>query len=167
MKKLKLYLETSVWNFLFEEQGLEKRKWTEFLFDEYRNGRYELFISEVVAEEISRARSPRREQLDEAIRIWNPEVLHLGQEERRLSERYIEAHFIPERYIDDVNHLAIASVNEIDVLISWNLKHIVKLRTKTFVNSINMTEGYKFIEILTPQEVVDHDEGTESHEGDP
>lgn len=161
MKKLRLYLETTVWNFLFEENDKEKRLWTEYLFEECERGVYSIFISEVVVEEIRRARSPRRIELEQAIKIYRPFKIGIDEESRSLVERYLNARFIPERYMDDLNHLAIASTNEIDVLVSWNLRHIVKLRTKRFVNSINMTEGYKSIEILTPQEVVDNDERTE------
>lgn len=167
MKQLKLYLETTVWNFLFEERDLEKRKWTEYLFQDYLEGCYKLYISEVVMEEIRRARSPKRGKLEQAIRMYEPIILTFDNEGKRLVDKYLNAKLLPERYVDDVNHLAIASKNEIDVLVSWNLRHIVKLRTKTFVNSINMTEGYKSLEILTPQEVVDYDERTEGCQRDP
>jgi len=101
------------------------------------------------------------------IKKYRPKKLEISDETKRLVKRYLNARFIPERYIDDLNHLAIASTNDIDVLVSWNLRHIVKLRTKRYVNSINMTEGYKSIEILTPEEVVDIDERTEGCKRDP
>lgn len=167
MKKLKLYVETTVWNFLFSKTDHEKRSWTKLLFEEYENGLFYFYISQIVLEEIRRAEPTRRDQLEDAIRKYQPVILWSNDEAVALVGKYLNARFIPERYIDDLNHLAIASIHDMDVLVSWNLRHIVKLRTKTFVNSINMTEGYKSIEILTPQEVVDYDEGTESRERDP
>jgi len=167
MKQLKLYLETTVWNFLFEKIEKEKRYWTEHLLKECERGSYEMFISDIVVEEIMRAGFPRKKKLENSIKKYRPKKLEITDETKRIVKKYLNAGFIPERYIDDLNHLAIASTNDIDVLVSWNLRHIVKLTTKRYVNSINMAEGYKSIEILTPEEVVDNDERTEGRKRNP
>lgn len=167
MKKLKLYLETTVWNFLFSDTEIEKRNWTCELFSDIRKEKYDISISDVVLEEIRRAQYHRRIQIENAMQTYSPIHLEINDECIELVKKYLTAQFIPSRYIDDMNHIAIASVHNIDVLLSWNLRHLVKLKTKRYVNSINMTEGYKSMEILTPQEVVDNDPGTEGSERDP
>jgi len=59
------------------------------------------------------------------------------------------------KYEDDALHIAIASVNNLDVIVSWNYKHIVKLKTKREVTGINALLGYKEIEIYSPLEVIE------------
>ena len=57
---------------------------------------------------------------------------------------------IPIKHIEDAIHIAIATVNSIDVLVSWNFKHIVKLKTKREINAANTLLGYNIIEIVEP-----------------
>ena len=60
MKKLQLYLETSVWNFVFADDAPEKKEITLKFFDKIKKGEYEIFISDVVIEEIGRASGEKR-----------------------------------------------------------------------------------------------------------
>ena len=157
MKKLKLYLETSVWNFLVSEKVPSKRKATEKLFGEITQGKYEIYISPFVHDGIRGSPEDRKEQLERKLKRYNPYVLKTDEAFDSLAGKYLQAGFIPEKYNTDTFHLAIASVNDMDVVVSWNMKHIVKLKTKRYTNSINTSEGYKTIEILTPEEVIDYD----------
>lgn len=59
---------------------------------------------------------------------------------------------IPSMYYDDY-HIAIATVNQMDFLVSWNFRHIVNVKTKQMVNLINLQNGYKTIEIIAPPEL--------------
>ena len=63
----------------------------------------------------------------------------------------------PAKYRDDGLHIATATVHGIDGVVSWNLKHMVKLRTRREVKAVNIFEGYKEIEICTPMEVIESD----------
>ena len=77
-----------------------------------------------------------------------------ADEARALSEEYLKNNVVGEKHIADTQHIAIASVERTDVLVSWNFKHIVNLdRIKAF-NSVNMKSGYPLLEIRTPREVV-------------
>ena len=75
---------------------------------------------------------------------------------QELSRKYIAQGIIPEKYEDDAFHIAIASVNDIDVILSWNFEHIVKLKTKRETVAINLLMGYKEIDIYSPLEVVEN-----------
>ena len=68
MRKLKLYLDTSVWSFFFADDAPEKRDVTKDFFDLVRQGQYEVFISGVVVKEINDAPEPKRTQLGELIK---------------------------------------------------------------------------------------------------
>ena len=72
------------------------------------------------------------------------------------NSRYIKEGIIPVKYQDDAFHIAIATVNNMDAILSWNFQHIVKLKTKREVVGINLIMGYRPIDIYTPWEVVDY-----------
>ncbi len=71
-----------------------------------------------------------------------------------MAEKYIAEGVIPQKYSNDALHIATATINDLDVIISWNLEHIVKLKTKIAVKGINRLMGYRTIEIATPEEVL-------------
>jgi hypothetical protein len=82
-------------------------------------------------------------------------LLELTEETERLADIFIAEGVIPLKYRDDALHIAVLVENDLDVIFSWNFKHIVKLKTKTMVNSIIIREGYKQVEIISPMEVVE------------
>ena len=154
MRKLKLYLETSVWNFYFADDAPEKRDITKEFFNNVRKGQYEIFISEVVLAEISKANESKKTQLLELIKEMSPQELNVNQEVIELSKKYISEGIIPELKVEDALHVAAAVVYEIDALISWNNRHIANLNKMEKINGINMREGYtKHIELVNPMEV--------------
>ena len=157
MKKLKVYIETSVWNFLITEQSPEKRGITEKFFAEVSEGRYEIFISDFVVDEISAAPEPRKTILESLIGKFQARHLPIIDELETLTKKYKEKNFIPEKFENDLLHISIAVLYNMDLLLSWNMKHIVKYRTRVAVNNINLVEGFKSIEILTPEEVIEDD----------
>jgi hypothetical protein len=62
---------------------------------------------------------------------------------------------IPAREFDDAAHIAVASVHNLDVIVSWNFEHMVKFKTRREVQGINALMGYKAIEICSPLEMVE------------
>ena len=134
---------------------LNEKQVTLRLFDEVKRGRYEVFISEVVIREINRAPEEKVIKLRDLIRELNPEELSVDENSQTLANRYIEQGIIPVKYEDDALHIAVASVNDLDVMVSWNFTHIVKVKTKREVTGINALMGYKEIEIYSPLEVVE------------
>ena len=71
-----------------------------------------------------------------------------------LAGKYAEAGLIPDKAYRDLVHVAVATVNNMDFLISWNLSHIVRAKTIVGVNAINILEGYRDIKICTVLEVL-------------
>jgi hypothetical protein len=75
----------------------------------------------------------------------------------KLAEKYMEQKIVSGNYYGDALHIAVATVIGVDVLVSWNFKHIVNLdRIKSF-NSVNLKEGYSILEIRTPREVIENE----------
>lgn len=85
------------------------------------------------------------------------EVLSVDEEIDRLADKYIAEGIIPAVYRDDALHIALASVKGLDILVSWNFKHLVKHKTRVEVTGVNTLLGYKAIDICTPWEVIEDD----------
>ena len=152
LRQLRYYVETSVRNFLLEKDRPEHCAATERFFQGLAGvGRF--YISEVVLQEIERAPSERRAALDRLIERSAPVVLDVTDEAQGLADRYIQEGLIPLKYRNDALHLAAAVVHEIDVVVSWNFEHLVKLKTRQGVNGLNRLVGYREVEILSPEEV--------------
>lgn len=155
MKKLSLYLDTSVLNFFFATDSPEEQAVTKKLFDEIKQGNYEAVISATVLEEISRAPETKKKELLALVKEYSLTPLAVDEETEMLAGLYIKNGLIPARFELDAIHIAIAIVNNLDAVVSWNFEHIVKLRTKLGVNGISKIQGYKEIEIYSPREVIE------------
>ena len=153
MKRLKLYLDTTIFNFVFADDAPIERDLTRKFFAQINQ--FEVFISDIVIEEIAECPVPKRQKMMDLIDKYNIQELSLDESSRQLAIKYIKEGIIPAKYQDDALHIAIASVNEMDVLLSWNFQHIVKLKTKREAVGVNMLMGYGSIEIYTPREVVE------------
>jgi predicted nucleic acid-binding protein len=155
MHKLKIYIDTSVFNFALTDKPeliLQKRS-TLDLFSAIKDGRYEAFISDAVTAEINNAPQDIAVKLRDKVKEISPEKLTLNEEAEKLAGQYISQGIIPAKYENDAFHIAIATVNDLDIIVSWNFKHIVKLKTKHGVIAINALLNYKAIEIVSPLEV--------------
>ncbi len=81
-----------------------------------------------------------------------------GEEVVELSRKYIAEGVLPAGKIEDSMHAAVATVFEMDTLISWNLRHLANFKKMEMINGVNMKEGYyKRLELLTPMEVSDEE----------
>ncbi|HEC84394.1 MAG TPA: PIN domain-containing protein [Thioploca sp.] len=153
-KLIKLYLETSAWNFYFADDAPEKQAATLQFFEQVKQGAYEIFISDIVFEEIAKASERKRELLFGLIAEYQPQKLEINETVLNLAEKYLAQDVLPTRAIADSKHAAVASVYELDALISWNLKHLANLRKMEKINGVNLIEGYsKRLELITPMEV--------------
>ncbi len=80
-------------------------------------------------------------------------MLNVSNEIRELAEKYIERKIISKKFFDDATHIALATVANVDLLVSWNFKHIVHFEKIRLFNSVNLELGYGEIKIYSPREV--------------
>lgn len=154
-KKLKIYLDTSVINFLFADDAPQFKEITIDFFENYIND-YEVFISEFVLVEINRTKNlEKRFQLLKILNEYNLIPYQPANEEIfRLAQVYIEKGIIPPNKIDDALHLAFSTFFEFDILLSWNFKHLANINKQMRINSVNLLEGYgKQLLLHNPMEV--------------
>lgn len=156
MKKFKLYLDTSVWNFVYASDAPEKQEITKIFFDNISN--YEIFISSIVLDEISQAPEDKQKKLEKLIIDNHPVILDLNAEIKRLANVYVRKKIIPSKSQDDAIHIACCTYYNIDILLSWNYKHLANVLKKRLINIANLEEGYnKSLDIITPLEVSNED----------
>ena len=158
MRKLKLYLDTSVWSFFFADDAPEKRDTTKSFFCSIGKKIYGTFISEVVLREIDNAPEPKRGALFGLLKKYPPVELEVSEEASELAEEYMKRGIVPAGKKDDAFHVAIATVSEVDAVITWNYQHLANLRRSELFNSVNLEMGYtKRLEIVTPMEVSNYE----------
>jgi hypothetical protein len=93
--------------------------------------------------------------LSERVISENAELITIGEEEHQLADRYIKEKIVTAKFRADALHIAAATINKIDVVASWNFKHIVNLNRIRLYNSINLKYGYSMIEIRSPMELIE------------
>jgi rRNA-processing protein FCF1 len=150
---LRVYLDTSVIGGCFDD---EFQLWSNALMVDFQNGIFKPVISSVVTEELERAPQQVKDKLHELILI-GAEILEPDNEALSLLEEYQNRQIVTEKYSNDLLHIAIATVSA-EVLVSWNFKHIVRLEKIQQFNAVNISCGFRPIEIHSPREVAHYEE---------
>jgi predicted nucleic acid-binding protein len=151
--KARVYIDTSVIGGCYDE---EFEKWSLLLFEEFRNGKKIAVISDITLQELELARVEIR-QLVDTIPADFKEYIISDEEVAELAKKYLDRGAITKRYYEDALHIAIATINRVDVLVSWNFKHIVNLNRIRLYNSVNLISGYPLIEIRNPREILNEE----------
>ncbi|GBU24815.1 hypothetical protein R83H12_01450 [Fibrobacteria bacterium R8-3-H12] len=138
-KKISLYLDTSVFGGYYDDIFAEE---TRLLFKKIKEEKYDVFISDLTKDELTKAPENVKKLL-ETIKYRSIEV---SPECEDLADEYIKLKVVGKTSRDDCIHIATATINNIDVLISWNFKHIVNFQRMKGYNSINIQNGYKYLE---------------------
>ncbi|MDR1993266.1 MAG: hypothetical protein LBQ98_07235 [Nitrososphaerota archaeon] len=158
MRKQRVYLETTLFNFYVDKSKGFAHKSTVALFEEIAAGKYEAFTSTYVTEELEAAEEPKRDKMLQLIAEYGIAVLAPSDEAVRIADLYIAENLIPLKYRMDALHIAVSTVNDLDMILSMNFQHIVKRKTKIGTGTINALNGYRVVEIYSPMEVIEGDE---------
>jgi len=150
MMKPRIYVDTSVIGGCLDD---EFREYSHRLFDEFKHGKKTIVISDIVLFELEGAPSNVQQILTDMPED-SAEYVFLSEESAALADAYVREGVIAEKSLSDARHIAIATIERVDVLVSWNFKHIVNLNRIHLVNSVNMKLGYPLIEIRSPLEVI-------------
>ena len=150
--KQRIYIDTSVVDGYFDEEFKEV---TAALFKRLENREIIFVVSDLLDLEIINAPQKVRELLynysaDKFVRI------ELTEEAIKLADTYISEKVVGQTSLEDCRHIALATVNKVDVLASWNFKHIVNLDRIKGYNSVNLRLGYQMIEIRSPKDLINY-----------
>ena len=157
MRKAKIYLETTLFNFYVDKDRDFAHTDTVKLFREIAAGKYEAFTSRYVVDELGKAPEAKREIMLNLILEYDIPILEPADEAAKLADIYVAEKVIPQKYRTDGLHIALAAVNDLDIIISMNFQHIVKRQTIKMTGHINSMNGYRAVEIYSPMEVVENE----------
>lgn len=149
MKILTLYLDSSVLGGYYDEEFAET---TRALWRQMEHGRFHFVSSLLVDQEISAA--PVRVQKLMAETFTQADLLPYTREAEELAAAYLWQKVVPARFADDARHVAIAVVNGVGIVASWNFKHLVNLQREAGFNAVNLLQGYQAVRIVSPLELV-------------
>ena len=161
MRKLQLYLETSIFGFYFdeEEKNVEKKEAVRKLLSQIKEGLMDGFISGLVIRELSKSPTRIAEEFFRIIKEHNIKEFETDEDEvQLLSEKYIHEGIIPVKVANDAIHVALATIGEFDVIVTLNCEHIAnELKIRRF-KIVNYNEGYtRELSIRTPMEVIQYE----------
>ena len=158
MRKLKVYLDTSVISYLSQEDAPERMKDTLELWKDFVNGKYEIYLSQVTIDEIEKCSEPKRSMLYDYLSDIEYIKLEINEEIVELAQKIIDMGILKPKSYDDCQHIAAAVVNACDCIISWNCRHIVNIKTIRGVRAITNLEGYKGVDIINPSVLLESEE---------
>ncbi len=154
MKRLRLYIDTSVLGGFFDVEEPRRVSTVQRLLQLVKEGFYEGFISLLTIEEVLKAPSKINEELKNKISEESRlKILEETEESIILANAYVKDGAIPEKYRNDARHIATGVFHEVDYIVSWNYKHMVNIAVRRLINSTNLRMGYSSIEIISPEEV--------------
>lgn len=146
---MKVYVDTSAIGGCFD---VEFEEWSNALFQEFIVGFKQVMVSDLLIQELERAPQKIREKLSK-VPEQHQIAISASVEAVHLAKTYIVEGALTNKSLSDALHIALATLNNTDVLASWNFKHIVNLDRIRLYNSINLRIGYRMIEIRTPREI--------------
>lgn len=150
MQKLKVYLDTSVISYLHQEDSPEKMQDTLKLWKNFKNQEYEVYISDIVINEIAACTEEKLNILMDYLNQIDYHIIETDEDTVELAEKFIDFGILKKKSFDDCRHIASAILAGCDIIISWNFKHIVNVKTIRGVKVITTLEGYKDLLIFPP-----------------
>lgn len=154
MKRTRIYLYTSVIGGCHDK---EFKSWSNGLMKDFRFKNYQPVLSELTFDEISKSPKPVQKTL-KLLLEYDPEVLEITDSALELSEEYLKRKILTPKFRDDALHIALTSLANVDVLVSWNFRHIVHYDKIRLFNAVNIENGLKSIDIYSPREVTNYEE---------
>ena len=154
MRRLKIYIDTSVIGGYFDNEFSVD---TKLLFEKIVAGNYQLVLSDLSERELMNAPDEVKTLLKD-LQIFNFEIVPVTDESITLATEYIKEKVVGQTSLDDCIHIATATINKVDLLVSWNFKHIVNIQRIRGYNAINIKNGYSTIEIRSPKDLINYED---------
>lgn len=150
----RIYIDTSVIGGYFDS---EFETDTKLFFNRIYAKEFDVHLSEISTAELL----PAPQKVRDLVLTIPSEcltILDFTKAGRELADHYMREKILGPASLNDAYHIAIASINRIDVLVSWNFKHIVNLDKILLFNAVNLKYGYPLIDIRAPKEMIRYEE---------
>jgi predicted nucleic acid-binding protein len=146
----RFYFDTSVFGGIYDTEFEEE---SILLFEKVALGQIICVYSNLTESELNKA-PEKIKDFFRNIKVVDKEIITVSPEALKLAQSYIDENVVGQTSLDDCIHIAVATISKVDVLVSWNFKHIVNVYRIRGYNSVNLRSGYSTIEIRSPKEIV-------------
>ena len=150
----RFYFDTSVFGGAFDKEFEES---TLQLFERVKTGNLICVYSDLTESELVDAPENVRGYFKDLPKE-NLERVIVDDEILSLATKYIQEKVVGQTSFDDCVHIATATINKVDILVSWNFKHIVNVYRIRGYNSINIRSNYQSLEIRSPKEILEYED---------
>ena len=150
---IRIYADTSVFGGVFDTEFEEPSK---AFFSAIREARFVLVSSELVRQEIQAGPKPVQKLFSDILPI--ADIAEITAEALKLQQAYTDAGILSEKHSTDALHVALATISQASLIVSWNFKHIVNFQKIPMYNAVNTLKGYREIAIYSPLEVVEYED---------
>jgi len=152
MKIPRIYIDTSVIGGCFDS---EFAQWSNGLMEDFRLGVLKPILSDLLETELKNAPTPVQSLYADLI-TWQAEFVVTTEKAFNLANIYQQREILTPKYYDDGLHVALATIAEVDIIVSWNFKHIVHFLKINKFNKVNLEFGYQPLQIYSPREVIQY-----------
>jgi len=152
--KQRFYFDTSVFGGVFDTEFEEE---TLQLFERVKLGKVICVYSDLTESELLKAPENIRAYFKNLPKDYTERVV-VNKEIIELASKYIKEKVVGKTSFDDCLHIATATLNKVDILVSWNFKHIVNVYRIRGYNSINLRMNYLSLEIRSPKEILEYED---------
>ncbi|MFN3907642.1 MAG: PIN domain protein [Flavobacterium sp.] len=153
MKKDRIYIDTSIVGDFFDDEFESE---TKLLFKRLENNEVIFVVSDLLEVELERAPVRVKNLLNQFPDAFFERVT-LTLEAKELGELYVKENVVGKTSMEDCYHIAMATINNVDVLASWNFKHIVNYTRIKGYNAVNLKSGYNLLEIRNPKDLIEYE----------
>jgi len=147
------YFDTSVFGGVFDVEFEEE---TLQLFEKVKLGEIICVYSDLTERELSNAPQRVQDYFNQLDRRYM-ERIEVSREGFTLGRTYVDEKVVGPTSFDDCVHIATATLSKVDILVSWNFKHIVNIFRIRGYNSVNLRLGHPTLEIRSPKDVVGYE----------
>ncbi|MCL2341966.1 MAG: PIN domain-containing protein [Firmicutes bacterium] len=159
MKKLKIFLDTSVVSYLDQPERLEKMEDTLKLWNLIKFGKYDVVISDVLFAEIDKCEDEKKAILYDYLSKIDYERIKITDEIKDLANEIIEMGILSEKHLFDCLHIATAIISDCNIIVSWNFSHMVNVETINGIRTITFIKRFNTIDIYSPNILLAKGEG--------
>ncbi|MCL1948038.1 MAG: type II toxin-antitoxin system VapC family toxin [Chitinivibrionia bacterium] len=157
-KKVKIYLDTSIISYLDQQDTPERMAETHKLWEKIKNGTFDIITSSVMIRELNNCDNNKKTKLLNYLSEIDYSEVSINDEIEKIANRIIDCGILTQKSFDDCLHIASAIFAECDLIVSWNFKHIVNIKTIEGVKYISSLSGRRAISIYDPLTFMGGDE---------
>jgi predicted nucleic acid-binding protein len=158
IKKLKIYLDTSVISYLDQQDAPERMAETHSLWKKIKSDKYHIVTSSVMTRELSKCEENKKKTLFNYLSQIEFAEVEINDEIEKIAAKIIDCGVLSQKSFDDCLHIAAAIFTECDLIVSWNFKHIVNIKTIEGVRYVSALSGHRAISIYDPLTFMGGDE---------